>query len=119
MAQHAGLTLERWRQFSLDQQVLMIGNEMHRASKMFAAADRERLASCYERVLALVDLTVEAQSKRTFRRELLRWREVVAGLYLEEPGNPTGHRAALRCLLFFTPEAAKQVPLVAPLGVLG
>lgn len=90
MAQHAGLTLERWRQFSLDQQILMIGNEMHRASKMFAEADRARLGSCYERVLALVDLTVEAQPKRTFRRELLRWREVVAGLYLASPGNPEG-----------------------------
>ncbi len=119
MTQHAGLSLERWRQFSLDQQILMIGNEMHRASKMFAEADRARLRSCYERVLALVDLTVEAQPRRGLRRELLRWREVLAGLYLEEPGDPIGHRAALRCLLFFSPEAAKQVPFVAPHEVLG
>jgi len=44
--------------FSLDQQILMIGNEMNRAAKLLATADRERLRSCYERVLRLTDLTV-------------------------------------------------------------
>ena len=28
-------------------------------------------------------------------------------------GDPTAHRAALRCLLRFTPEASRQIPLLA------
>src|SRR3989449_11634574 len=42
MNQHAGLSPERWAAFSLDQQVLMIANEMNRAAKLMAPADRER-----------------------------------------------------------------------------
>jgi len=49
--QHASLTPERWSTFSLDQQILMIANEMNRASKLFAGGDRERLLGCYERAL--------------------------------------------------------------------
>jgi hypothetical protein len=56
--QHGSLTPERRSQFSLDQRILMIGNEMHRCSKLFAPEDRARLRSGYERVLRLTDLTV-------------------------------------------------------------
>jgi len=34
MSQHAGLTEERWATFTLDQQILMIANEMNRASAL-------------------------------------------------------------------------------------
>ena len=47
MTQHASLTPERWARFSLDQQVLMIANEMHRASALQAAADREMRSRAY------------------------------------------------------------------------
>ena len=33
MTQHANLSAERWARFSLDQQVLMIANEMHRIAR--------------------------------------------------------------------------------------
>ena len=39
MTQHATLTPERWRQFTLDQQLLMIANEMNRASKLLKPGD--------------------------------------------------------------------------------
>ena len=112
MVQHASLTLERWATFSVDQQVLMIANEMHRASKLQEPDDSQRLQNSYERILNLTDLTIAAQSRDGFRREMLRWRDLVASLYLQP--EPAQHLAALRVLLLFTPEAAKQRPYIAP-----
>lgn len=108
MTQHASLTTERWMQFSLDQQILMIANEMHRASQLMKPVDRDRLRNSYERVLRLVDLTVRVNSQRALRRELLRWRDVVAQLYVDTDPDPTAHAQILRCLLTFTPVAARQ-----------
>jgi len=108
--QHASLTPERWGAFSLDQQILMIANEMNRASKLFGAEDRERLRNGYERVLRLTDLTVAIQSRKNFRRELLRWRDLIAALYISPDPSPAEHRDAFRALLQFTPAAAAQIP---------
>lgn len=112
MTQHASLTAERWTRFSIDQQVLMIANEMQRASALFAPADHGARQRTYERVLRLVDLTVEVQTRRAFRRELLRWRDLVAALYIAPDADPAAHRAALRSLLGFRPEAWRQMPYV-------
>jgi hypothetical protein len=110
VTQHASLTLERWSTFTRDQQVLMIANEMNRAGKLFGPEDRDRLRNAYERVLRLADLTTEAQVSRSIRRELRRWRELAAGVYLEP--DATQHRALFRALLQLTPAGAKQLPLL-------
>lgn len=110
--QHASLTVERWSAFSLDQQILMVANEMNRASKLFGPEDRERLLGSYERVLRLADLTVTSQGRANFRRELLRWRDLVAALYISPDPSPATHREAFRALLQFTPAAAAQIPYV-------
>ena len=78
MAQHAELTEDRWSGFTLDQQILMIANEMNRASGLILSGDIDRVKNCYERVLQLTDLTVRAQTKSTLRWELLRWRDLIA-----------------------------------------
>jgi hypothetical protein len=108
--QHASLTPERWSAFSLDQQILMIGNEMNRAAKLMAPREWPSLKLCYERVLRLVDLTVEVHERPSLRRELLRWRDLVAELYIREESDTAAHSALFRVLLLFTPEAAKQIP---------
>ncbi len=112
MTQHASLSPERWSAFTLDQQILMIGNEMNRASKLMRAETRLHLQQAYERVLRLVDLTVEVNTRPTLRRELLRWRDLIAELYISSDPNPDRHAAAFRCLLLFTPVAAQQIPFV-------
>ena len=91
--QHAALTAARWSEFSLDQQVLMIGNEMNRARKQVAAEDLSRLKNCYERVLRLVDLTIQVNARYALRRELLRWRRVIAELYIAEQARAREHDA--------------------------
>jgi hypothetical protein len=113
-AQHAGLTEERWSQFTLDQQVLMIANEMNRARKLMAPSDGQSLRNCYERVLRLVDLTVRVHRRPTLWREILRWRDLIAELYIAPTSNLEWHDRAFRCLLTFTPMAYQQLPLVLP-----
>lgn len=112
MIQHAGLSPERWAQFSLDQQILMIANEMNRGAKLLTRGPRTSQQASHERVLALVDLTVGANEGTSLRRELLRWRELFAELYLAPAPDATTCRELLVCLLRFTPEAAKQIPLL-------
>jgi hypothetical protein len=114
VTQHASLSPERWSAFSLDQQILMIGNEMNRAARLRRPADRASLTLAYERVLRLVDLTVEVQvqARPALRRELLRWRDLIAELYVRPEHDPAAHAAAFRSLLLFTPEAALQIPHV-------
>ena len=127
MTQHASLDAARWSAFSRDQQLLMIANEMNRASRLFGPEDRTRLANAYERVLRLADLTVQVQPSRSLRRELLRWREMAGSVYLEP--DERQHRELFRALLLLTPESAKQLPYllggfggpspVPPMGGLG
>jgi len=109
VTQHASLSVERWASFSLDQQVLMIANEMNRAGKLLGPQDEPRRRTAYERVLNLTDLTVRVHARATLRRELLRWRDLVAQLYVALQGDPARHAAALRCLLRFTPAASEQL----------
>jgi hypothetical protein len=114
VTQHASLTPERWARFDLDQQILMVANEMNRARGLFSQANRDSLLRTYERVLRLVDLTVETRPRRGLRRELLRWRDLVAALYVAEKTDAPAHDEAFRCLLRLTPAASKQIPHLLP-----
>ena len=112
MSQHSSLSPERWAQLSLDQQILMIGNEMNRAKRLIELRDLQGLSLAYERVLRLLDLTVEVQRRSTLRRELLRWRDLIADLYIRTEPGASDHTAAFRALLQLTPVAAQQIPFV-------
>jgi hypothetical protein len=110
VTQHASLTRERWAEHGRDRQILMIANEMNRASRLFGPDDRQRLRNAYERVLRLADLTIEVQPSRSLRRELLRWRETAGAVYLQP--DEALHRSLLRVLLQLTPESARQLALL-------
>jgi hypothetical protein len=114
VTQHASLSPERWARFDLDRQILMVANEMNRARGLFAEADQAALRRTYERVLRLLDLTVQTRPRKALRRELLRWRDLVAALYVAEAADAPAHDAAFRCLLRFTPAASKQIPHLLP-----
>jgi len=111
-SQHSELTEDRWSKFTLDQQILMIGNEMNRARKLLGSSDWASLRNCYERVLRLADLTIGVHETRGLRRELLRWRDLIAQLYITETPDLSRHNTAFRCLLRFTPVASQQIPLL-------
>lgn len=112
MTQHQTLTLERWTRFALDQQLLMIANEMNRASRLFDERDHASRQLAYERVLRLVDLTVQATNRHSLRKELLRWRGLIGKAYVDRTFDLAAHLAALRVLLLTSPIAAKQIPYV-------
>lgn len=69
MSQHTNLSPERWATFSLDQQILMIGNEVNRGKRSLELGDILELRRSYERVLRLVDLTVEVQQRPTLKKD--------------------------------------------------
>jgi len=110
--QHASLTVERWQQFTRDQQLLMIANEMNRGAKLQDSQDRGRLTAAYERVLSLVDLTIETRPRHGLCRELLRWRDLVAELYVSPTAGPRQHGQVFRALLELVPATARQIPLL-------
>jgi hypothetical protein len=113
MTQHSSLTPERWSSFNLDQQILMIGNEMNRTTRLLERVDRPGFLLAYERVLRLVDLTIEVQTGYGIRRELLRWRDLIAEMYVSPELPAAGqHEAVFRVLLQLTPAAAQQIPFV-------
>lgn len=112
--QHAGLSEERWARFTPEQRLLMIANEMHRASRTISLGDSGGARLCYERVLRLVDLTVALASGKSLRRELLRWRDLVAEEYLAESGHLTRHFAILRAFLMLHPATWAQAPFLLP-----
>jgi hypothetical protein len=112
MSQHAGLTAERWAEFSPPQRLLMIGNEMNRAGRFHTSEGLSHRRLGYERVLRLLDLTVQVDPRPTLRRELLRWRDLVAELYLSSDVEPSRHREVFRALLLLHPESAAQIPHV-------
>lgn len=112
MTQHSSLTPERWARFSLDQQILMIGNEMNRASGRIRAADLTGVRLGYARVLRLVDLTIEVNGRRSLKKELLRWRDLAAALYIAAEPGIAEHESAFRALLQLTPAAALQIAFV-------
>lgn len=109
MTNHSDLEPERWRRFSVDQQILMIGNEMNRASKFMAEVDRERRQSCYERALQLADLTISEHEGSSLGRELRLWRGVIADLRSSGAPEPGEHKTAFKLLLQMTPVAAEQI----------
>jgi hypothetical protein len=93
---------------------------MNRGSKLFGHDDRGRLRNTYERVLALTDLTAGLPVRSAFRKEILRWRDLVAQLYLDlcREGSVCmeAHARAFECLLLFTPEAARLRPRGTPVA---
>ena len=112
MTQHASLSPERWARFPRERQLMMIANEMNRATALMNADDGRSRGLAYERVLRLADLTIAVNPERALRRELLRWRDLVAALYVDTVPDELAHRAVLRCLLQLSPMTAAQIPYI-------
>lgn len=109
MSEHSGLTLERWSRFTRTQQILQVAVELHRTRGFLGEGDGDSRRLGYERVLRLTDLTVRSQKHLGFRRELLRWRDVIAELYLRDTPDPETHELALKLVLQLDPVASEQV----------
>jgi hypothetical protein len=107
-----GPSAERWSDFSLAQQIIMISNDLSRAGNWMGPADGELRRDAYARALVLTDLTAAGNHRLAFRRELLRWRDLLAQLYLDPEPQPGRNAELLRALLLFTVETSRQIPHV-------
>ncbi len=108
MTQHSALGPDRWRTFGSERQLLMVANEMNRAGSSLEPEYERSRRLAYERVLALTDLTIGVTGRRGLRRELLRWRDLVAALFCGE-ADPAAHAAAFRVLLMLSPAGRAQL----------
>lgn len=80
---HKELADGRWFTFSVSEQLGNVGSEFERAARAFERGDRERFENAFERMLELLDLTVEDPKWQTKcrLRELLRLREEVCDIF--------------------------------------
>ena len=80
---HKELADGRWFTFSVSEQLGNVGSEFERAARAFERGDHERFEKAFERMLELLDLTVEDPKWRTAcrLRELLRLREEVCDVF--------------------------------------
>jgi hypothetical protein len=87
----------------------MIANDLQRASKWMKPEETDLRRGSYARALALTDLTATGTERFALRRELLRWRDLLAELYVDELPRPDRNRELLRVLLLFTFETSRQI----------
>ena len=96
---HASLTAEKWCAFPFFRQILMIANELNRAAKSIAVHDPAETKLCYERAMELAFLTIEGIQEKRKRRELLRFYEMLAALFINPQTNPRKTNALLQVLV--------------------
>lgn len=103
---HRGLTLERWQALPLERRLLNIASELSRAKNAMKLSDTAEASRSFERTLELVDMTVESlmhESSQGLVRELLRFREMIAGFYIAPQKNHQEFLSLFRCFLDLTP----------------
>jgi len=81
---HPNLSEEKWQSYDRARQVLMIANELNRAQNWLNKDGLENTLPCYERALELTDLTIDDEKWQRRRKELLRFRECLAELYISD-----------------------------------
>jgi hypothetical protein len=72
----------RWHNFPRSQQILMIANELNRAKNMMKKRDQKEVINACERAFELIDLTIDTTRALLMRKELLRYRDVLAQIYI-------------------------------------
>ena len=85
---HQELADGRWSTFSISEQLGNVGSEFERAANAFQRGNHQRFEKAFERMLELLDLTVEDPKWRAAGRlrELLRLREEICDVF---HGNET------------------------------
>jgi hypothetical protein len=102
---HKNLNLEKWSCYSKGQQILMIANELNRAGNWIEKHQNFEVNQCYERAFELIDLTVEDTKWKNGLKELLRFREVLATLYIQENKDDAMNKKVYDVLLTLSSES--------------
>ena len=102
---HKNLTPERWQTFSKGRQILMIATELSRAKNWIEKKQNFETNQCYERAFELIDLTVEDSKWKNGLKEILRFRELLAELYLQNNKNAKMNQSLYDILLTLSVES--------------
>ncbi len=108
IAFHKDMTVEKWASKPVSWQVLSIASELGRAESSLKDGLLEPFKASLERGFELIDLTAEANSANAgFVKEILRFREVLAGIYIAPvaKAHVAEFRALVKVLLTLDPEA--------------
>jgi len=96
---------DKWMSYSKEFQILNIASELQRAAGWIQRQRPDLVNSCYERGLELIDLTIEDPKWKFQLKELLRCREMIAGLYIESPKNAVTNQNIFRNLILLNENA--------------
>ncbi len=76
--------VERWKDYSIFEQMANIGAEVGRAVKWKKKGSTERSMNAFYRALELIDLTVDDKKNKDCLKEILRVREVLGDYLIGE-----------------------------------
>jgi hypothetical protein len=103
---HKSVDIQKWKSFSTGQQILMIANELNRAGNWISkATSPDEVKLCYERALELLLLTKTAARGTSRLRELARFQEVLASLYLQDSPELEKNLQAKKVLIALSGES--------------
>ncbi len=106
---HKKLTAEKWAAYSRAQQILMIANELQRAKNFIAKKQYEACSLCYERAFELTDMTCADIRWRGKLKELRRFRELLAQLYVSDKKDERKNDLLYMGLLRLSSEAYRTL----------
>lgn len=108
MKHHKGLTLERWSQFSLPEQLANVGADVERALRWKKRDRAKNAQDAIERVLELMYLTIlDAKNKKRLS-ELCRVREALIDFLVYENVYQSTEEAWQRYFYYFGYLAAAE-----------
>ncbi len=79
---HTSLTIERWSRFSLLEQLANVGSDVERTIQWKKRGNLEYSQNAFERVLELLDFTIEDPKNKKRLREILRVREALIDYFM-------------------------------------
>lgn len=101
---HKGMTIDKWRSYPIEQQILMIGSEFARAKNFIINKNIQEVRNCYERAFELLDLCCYDPKWRRRLKELCRFREHAGTVYIQDWQNLELNQMLFRCLLLWHPK---------------
>ena len=103
---HKSMTIEKWQNYPIEQQILMIGSEFARAQSFIKQKDLKEVGNCYERAFELLDLCCNDLKWRSKLRELTRFREILGESYLFKRNDLKLNNTLFKILLFWNKETS-------------
>lgn len=100
LVHHKNLPPEKWFAYSLNEQLANVGSEVERTIN-WKSKDTKLANSAFERMLELLDLTLEDAKNKSKLKELCRLREVLVDYLWGENEYQSSKENTLKYFYFF------------------